>query len=85
MRFLVKDSFNGPPTEEVLGLIPAEQARIKELTKQGVVEAFYAAADKSAAWVIWNCESQADLEEGHKTLPLHDYLTSDITLLADGA
>ena len=84
MRFLTKESFREPPTEEVMRLIPAEQARIKELAKQGVVEAFCSAADKSAAWVIWNCDSPADLEEKYNTLPLHDYLESEIALLADG-
>ena len=85
MRFLVKEMFSAPPTKEVLELIPAEQARGKELAEQGVVETHYAAADNSAMWFVWNCESQAALEEIHKTLPLHDYLQSDITLLADRA
>ena len=85
MRFLTRESFSAPPTEEVTKLIPAEQAKIAELAAQGVVEAVYAAADNSAMWLIWNRESQADLEEAHKTLPLHDYLQTDITLLVDGA
>ncbi len=85
MRFLVKDSFRERPTEEVMALVPAEQARVKELTEQGVIEALYLAADMSVVWIIWNCESQADLEEVHKTLPLHAYLDCDITLLADRA
>lgn len=85
MRFLGKESFSAPPTNEVLELIPAEQAKIKELAAQGVVEAAYAAADGSAMWIVWNSESQADVEEVHKTLPLHDYLQSDITILTDEA
>lgn len=85
MRFLTRETFSAPPTEEVMGLIPAEQARIAELAGQGVVGAAYAAADNSAMWLIWNCESQAVLEELHKTLPMHDYLQSEITLLVDGA
>ena len=85
MRFLIKASFIAPPTQEVLDLIPAEQTRIKELMTQGVVEAVYAAADKSGAWGVWNRDSLADVEELHKTLPLHDYMKSEITLLADPA
>ena len=49
------------------------------------MEAAYMAADNSAMTLIWNVESQADLEEAHKTLPLHDYLQNEITLLADSA
>jgi muconolactone delta-isomerase len=85
MRFLVSETFITPPTKEVFELIPAEQARVKELTAQGVVEATYVAADNSGVWVIWNCESQAQLEEVHETLPLHSYLQSVITLLAERA
>ena len=61
MRFLTKESFKAPPTAEVQALIPAELARTKELTEQGLLEAVYVAADRSGAWLIWNCESQAVL------------------------
>ena len=85
MRFLTRESFIAPPTAEAIELLPAEQAKIAELAAQGVVEDAYAAADNSAMWLIWNCESQTDLEEAHKTLPLHDYLRSDVTVLTDEA
>ena len=83
MRFLTRETFIAPPTADAIELIPAEQAKITELAAQGVVEAAYAAADNSAMWLVWNCESQTALEEAHKTLPLHAYLQSDMTLLAD--
>ena len=85
MRFLTRETFIAPPTTDAMELLPAEQAKIGELAAQGVVEAAYAAADNSAMWLIWNCESQTDLVEAHKTLPLHDYLQSDITVLVDEA
>ena len=85
MRFLTKESFRGQPTPEVMSRIPAEQARVGELAQQGVVEAAYAAADGSAMWLIWDCESQDALAEFHKTLPMHDDLVSDVTPLADEA
>jgi len=85
MRFITKEGFWAAPSEEVRGLIPAEKAAMKELMKQGVVEAMYVSADSSTAWVVWDIESQEALEKVHKTLPLHDYLNSDIVLLADRA
>jgi len=85
MRFLSKESFKAQPTEAVMSLVPAEQAKMKELMEQGIIEAAYVAADSSAVWAIWNCESQEALEGLHETLPMHDYLASDITLLADRA
>jgi len=83
MRFMIKANLKEPPTEEVLALVPAEQARSQELADQGIREALYVAADQSVVWYIWNCESQDVLEEIHKTLPLHDYLNTEITLLSD--
>ena len=83
MRFLIKESFKAPPTAEVEALIPAEKARVKELTEQGLFVVVYLAADQSGAWAIWNADSQAALEEAHDSLPLHPYMNSEITLLAE--
>ena len=83
MRFLTRETFKAPPTEEVRALIPAEMAKVKELTEQGLVAAVYVAADQSGAWMVWNVDSQAALEEAHNTLPLHPYLNSEITLLSE--
>ncbi len=83
MRFLTKETFKAPPTAEVQALIPAEQAKVKELAEQGLIAAVYLAADQSGAWIVWNADSQAALEEAHNTLPLHPYINSEITVLAE--
>ena len=83
MRFLTKETFKAPPTAEVQALIPAEIAKVKELTEQGLIFAVYMAADLSSVWVVWDVDSQAALEETHTTLPLHPYMNSEITLLAE--
>jgi len=85
MRFLTKETFKAPPTEEVKSLMPAEIAKVKELTEQGLIEAVYTAIDQSAAWIVWNVDSEAALEEAHNALPLHPYMNSEmITVLAEG-
>ena len=83
MRFLTTSTLKAPPTAEVQALMPAELAKVKELTEQGLVSAFYIAADRSGAWMVWNVDSQAALEETLNTLPLHPYLNSEITVLAE--
>jgi len=83
MRFITKETFKAPPTAEVLALMPAEITKVKELTERGTLEALYIAADQSSAWMVWNVDSQAALEEAHNTLPLHPYLNSEITVLAE--
>ena len=83
MRFLTKETWKAPPTAEVKALIPAEQARVKELTEQGMIEALYVSADQSGAWMVWNVDSQAALEESHNSLPLHPHMNSEITVLSE--
>ena len=83
MRFLTKETFKAPPTAEVQALIPAEIAKVKELTEQGLIAAVYIAADLSGARNVWTADSQAPLEEAHTSLPLHPYLNSEITVLAE--
>ena len=83
MRFLTKETFKAPPTAEVQALIPAEIAEVKELTEQGLIAAVDTVADLSSVWVIWNVDSQAALEETRSTLPLHLYMNTEITVLAE--
>ena len=84
MRFITKETFKAPPTAEVKALMPAEIAKVKELIEQGLIAAVYTAADLSSAWMVWNVDSQAALEETHNTLPLHPYMNSEIiTVLSE--
>ncbi len=78
MRFLTKETFKAPPTAEVEALMPAEIAKVKELTEQGLMEALYTAVDLSAVWIVWNVDSEAALEEAHNTPPIHPYMNSEI-------
>jgi hypothetical protein len=70
---MLKLALNRPPTEEIMALIPAERKRGRELAEQGIREAVYVAADRSAVWTVWNCKSQEMLEEVTKTLPLYEF------------
>lgn len=63
MRFMLTATWKQPPDEEVMALIPAEEARPKELEEQGIQEAIYFAANQSAVWCIWNCESEDEIKE----------------------
>ncbi len=63
--------------------MPAEQRRGVELAEQGIREAVYVAADRSAVWTVWNRDSQEVVEEVAKTLPLYECWNMDITPLSD--
>ncbi|MCA9875743.1 MAG: hypothetical protein KC441_18860 [Anaerolineales bacterium] len=83
MCFLLKLTLNRPASEEIMRLLPAEQRRGRELAEQGIREAVYVAADRSAVWTVWNCESQDVLDEMTKTLPLYEFWNIEVTQLAN--
>lgn len=82
MRFMLTFTWKQPPNEEVMALIPAEEARAKELTEQGIAEAGETAADQSTFWTVWKCASQDELQEALETLPLYKFVNVDISPLA---
>jgi len=83
MKYLVESQFRSAPTPEVLALFPAETARGAELDAEGVRLQLFFAADRSRAWQIFRADSQHALQQILATLPLHPYLHSVITPLAD--
>lgn len=83
MRFMLTATWKQPPNEEIMALVPAEEARVRELEQQGIQESLYLAADQSAVWGIWNCASQDALQETLQTLPLYPFLNIDVAPLAD--
>lgn len=83
MRFMVESSLKQAPTPEVLALIPAETARGKELDAQGIRVKLYVAADQSRVWQLFQSESQAAVQAALASLPLHSYVNTTITLLAE--
>jgi muconolactone delta-isomerase len=83
MRFFVETKFKQAPTDEILGLIPAEIARGRELDAQGLRLQLLVAADRSSAWQVYQADSLATIQQAIESLPLHPFVTSTITPLAD--
>ena len=84
MTFLVESQFTVIPTAEILALIPAESARGAELDAEGVRLHLFVAADQSKAWQIFRADSLEKLDQILASFPLHHYVTTTITPLADG-
>ena len=82
MRFMLTFTWKQPPDEEVKALMPAEEARVKELVEQGISESTELAADQSALWTVWNSASEDEVQETLQTLPLYEFMNIDISPLA---
>lgn len=85
MRFMLKLTLKQPASKEIMALLPAEQARGRELAQSGIQEVVYVAADRSTVWTVWHCDSPETLEDITRTLPLYDFWNIETTKLADEA
>jgi len=85
MRFFVETKFTHALTDGILALIPAEIARGRELDAQGLRLQLLVAADRSGAWQVYRADSLATVQQAIESLPLHPFVTSTITPLADAA
>ena len=80
MKFMVSTGFQGS-AEERNALIPQEQAHIKALREQGIVEALYISADHPYVWIVMQGESKEFIEQTLQSLPLYPYMQPEITPL----
>jgi muconolactone delta-isomerase len=83
MRFMVESRFTAAPTPEVLALIPAEQARGRELDAQGVREHLFLPSDLSGSWQVFGVETREELDRVLASFPLHLHLASTVTQLTE--
>ena len=84
MRFMLTFTWKQPPNEEVMALMPAEEARTRELVEQGIAGPAHMAADRSTFWTVWTSSSQDEVEKTLQTLPLYEFMNTDIAPLAEG-
>ena len=82
MRYMLTFTWKQPPGEEVMKLMPAEEARVGELLEQGIAEPPELAADQSTFWQVWNRANPDEVQETLKTLPLFEFMNVDIKPLA---
>jgi muconolactone delta-isomerase len=83
MTCLVGVTFVPGTENQRAALLPAEQAHVRELMKQGVMETGYLAADLTRAWMILRGESREQVEQTMTTFPFYPFMELELTPLAD--
>jgi muconolactone delta-isomerase len=81
MLLMVESRFAVAPTPDILALLPAEQARGRELDAQGVRRHLFVAADNSASWQVFDVGSRDDLDPLLASYPFHPYMSESVTEL----
>ena len=83
MKYMVEVTFVPGQQEVISALLPAEQAHVRKLLEQGVMERIHVAADRSHIWVTVNGETQDDVRQTMGKLPLYPYMHLEYTALLD--
>ena len=83
MRMIVTMVFDSERRSDIVAHVPAEQARIRELTAQGIVEALYIAAAQDRVWLVMRADTEEDARQAVASLPLHAYATVEYATLTD--
>jgi muconolactone delta-isomerase len=84
MQFMATISFDTARRAEVEQALPAEQARVRELQQQGVLDTLYVPDGSGAPaglWVVFNGESRDAVEHIIQSLPLYPYMLLELTPL----
>lgn len=83
MRSLVRLTFVVGTEQARAAHLPAEQAHVKALMEQGVVETGYLAADRSCAWMVVQGASQHHIQDVLRRLPFYPFIEPEVMPLMD--
>jgi muconolactone delta-isomerase len=83
MRCMVTFRFAHGQQEAIAARVPAEQAHVKALIEQGLMETGYLAADRSVGWMVLKGESQDHVLRTLTGLPLYPYMALELAPLLE--
>ena len=83
MKYMIDVTFVPGQQEAMAALLPAEQAHVRKLLEQGVMDRIHIAADRTHIWVTVNGDTQDDVRQTMGELPLYPYMRLEYTPLLD--
>jgi muconolactone delta-isomerase len=84
MQFMASITLDSTRRAEIERVLPAEQARVRDLQQQGVLKALYlpdGAGPPANLWVVFDGESRAAVQQVLEDLPLYPYMRLELTPL----
>jgi muconolactone delta-isomerase len=69
--------------EAIAARMPAEQAHVRELMEQGVIEAINIAADRSRVWLVMQGDSEDHVRQMMAAFPLYPYMELEVAPLLE--
>ena len=86
MQFMASIAFDPSYRDDILREMPAEQARVRELQQQGLLETLYVPDGNTGptdVWVVFNGDSRDLVDHVIESLPLYPYMQVELTPLLD--
>ncbi len=74
MEFMVSASLRAQNQEEMLPLVPQEQAHVQALQEQGTIKVHYLGADRLHVWLVIRAASQDEVQKTLESFPLYPYV-----------
>ena len=74
MEFMVSASLRAQNQEEMLPLVPQEQAHVQALQEQGTIKVHYLGADRLHVWLVIRGASQDEVQKTLEAFPLYPYV-----------
>ena len=84
MQFMASITFDPADRAEIERRVPEEQTRVRELQHRGMLNDLYipdGAGAPANLWVIFEGDSQADVQQVLESLPLYPYMRVEIVPL----
>jgi muconolactone delta-isomerase len=69
--------------EAIAARMPAEQAHVRKLMEQGVIEAINIAADRSRVWLVMQGDSEDHVRQMMAAFPLYPYMELEVAPLLE--
>ncbi|GHO51188.1 muconolactone Delta-isomerase family protein [Ktedonospora formicarum] len=81
MRMMIIIQYDQQDIAAMSPLIPQEQAHVKKLTDEGIIEGLFFSADYSHVWLVMKGESQEQIEQELKGFPVYPYMKAQLVPL----
>jgi muconolactone delta-isomerase len=83
MRYLVTIRFDLQQQKAIAAQLPAEQAHVRALMAQGIIQAIHIAADQSRVWLEMEGESPDQIRQTMTSFPLYPFMELEVTPLLE--
>jgi muconolactone delta-isomerase len=74
-KFIVPFTVPEPMAEEKRALLPAEQARVREMMAEGALLHIFVSSDFSEGWIVFAADSPEAVLARMDTLPMRRYMS----------